>query len=235
MWYWNQDNFEGLDQIASHAAQDERLVEFAKYCRFRSQGLRRQSLGVLDAFVRKVLAWPEHEQWQFVDWLWRTQLRSPSVHQLIPHPLMTRVVLPVLHRWVSAEPNNATPYRWLGFATRDMSHFRNAVEIDGSDDIARTAIIEGIVGQIDYSCHHLPEFFIGSPQEMLEIADEAARLVIGLRDAQTATRLDAELKHARQQVVDWLEFQGSGEHDFDEWCARRGHKYERSVTYWYKS
>ena len=85
MWYWNQDNFEGLAQIAAYAAETQHLTGFAQYCHARVQGLRRQAFLALESFIEEVLGWPEDEQRRFVDWICRTQIGSPRIHHLIPH------------------------------------------------------------------------------------------------------------------------------------------------------
>jgi hypothetical protein len=50
MYYWNQDNFEGLNDIAEEFSKKQGYEHFSRYCLLREKGLKKS------AFVERALA-----------------------------------------------------------------------------------------------------------------------------------------------------------------------------------
>lgn len=141
MWYWNQQNFEGLIAVADSIADQPHWTLFARYCRLREKGLRLQSLQAISELIDEAARWTDYTRRKFADWIYSTSLRNPKVHQLIPMPLNQQFLVPTLQEWAASEPFNATPERWLGFATADHWHFSNALAIDSTDDMSRYRLV----------------------------------------------------------------------------------------------
>lgn len=232
MWFWNQENFEGLRQVAEEVARDPRLADFAAYCSKREAGLRREALAALSRFLTSAARWEVAEQRAFADRVCEIHA-TDTIHQLVAQPL--RVWLTeVMRAWASAT-NEGKPLRWLGLLTRDQGAYREALSRDPGDDYARRKIVESITGALDFAAHHVPDYFIGDPRQVLGEAAEADGLIHGFRDAEVKARVEDELRKSRQKVTDWIEYQASGATvDFDDWCrAARGYSWRRPVVVTY--
>jgi hypothetical protein len=71
------------------------------------------------------------------------------------------LLIPTLRQWASSDSQDATPERWLGFATADCQHFANALAVDLTDDVSRYQLVLRDLNDVDYQCHHFPDYFIG--------------------------------------------------------------------------
>lgn len=229
------------------AAEAERLpswAEYARYCRLREQGLRREALQSLDGFLRVAERWPFEARREFAVWISRAlEARETAHDDLTPHPLIARLLRPALLEWCEQEPLAVLPHRWLGmFFSRyphakngesSHEHLRRAIELDPSEQPARIRLIHQELGHLEFAVHHLPEYYIGDPEDDLAFTTEVARLIDGVADPRAEVELRAELAAARKLVEDWIAFRDEGGADFDEWCRVRGRAYEWQRHYFY--
>jgi hypothetical protein len=234
VWYWNKQNFEGLIAVADSIADQPQWNLFAQYCRLREQGLRPQALQSISQLIAEAASWDANARRRFADWIYSTRLRNPEVHQLIPTPLNQQLLIPTLHQWAAVEPSNAVPERWLGFATADYQHFSNALSLDSREDIARYRLVSRDLADVDYQCHHLPEYFIGEIDTALNTLDRAKLMTTGFSNPDIARTLEDDFNELYGKVHDWQAFQVSGGDSFSDWCIANGRDYHWLQAYHYE-
>ncbi len=226
VWYWNQSNFEGLLAVGDSIATEVLWRSFADYCSLREKGLRKQALASIDRLICQSADWTDEERRRFTNWIYETHLGSPEVHQLIVTPLNQQLLIPTLETWIADDPANATPRRWLGFATGNYTHFTEALSRNPKDDISRYRLAWGHLDDVDYQCHHLPEYFIGDPADALKLLDDARDLCKCFCDPRLMPSLEVKLTILYGKVNDWITFQESGGNSFSDWCRKNDRAYE---------
>lgn len=234
MWYWNQQNFEGLIAVADSIADQPLWTLFAQYCRLREKGLRPQAMQSITQLISEAANWDDSDRRRFADWIYSTSLRNPEVHQLIPKPLNLRLLIPTLSQWAASEPSNAIPERWLGFATADHQHFSTALSLDSTDDISRFRLVSRDLADVDYQCHHLPEFFIGEVHTAIDTLNRAKSMTAGFSNREIPPSLEADFTELYGKVSDWQSFRSSGGDSFAEWCMSHGRNYHWVKAYYYQ-
>lgn len=226
IWYWNQTNFEGLLAVAGEA--DRRgYSDLAEYYRLRERGLRKQALSALDRFIALVATWPEHQRRAFVEWLMALREQLPEVHHLLPNPLLSSVVVPILEAWKAESPKTSVPCRWLGVLTQDADVLREAIAADPGDDISRKHLVGLLLRSVDHATHHLVEnHFIGPVTDALfslKLIDEQLRFI---RDPQVRETLQHSADSLRRLVDDWQEYlREQPLETFPVWCGLRGREH----------
>lgn len=234
MWYWNQQNFEGLIAVADSIADQPQWILFAQFCRLREKGLRPQSLQAIAELIDEAAGWTDHARRQFTHWIYSTSVRNPEVHQLVPTPLNQQLLIPTLQEWAASEPSNATPERWLGFATADHQHFSNALSLDSTDDVSRYRLVSRDLADVDHQCHHLPEYFIGEIDTAITLLDRAKALAADFSNPDIAPTFDDDFNELYGKVHDWQAFQASGGDSFADWCIANGRDYHWLKAYYFK-
>ena len=235
MWYWNQQNFEGLIAVADSITNRPNWNGYEQYCRLREQGLRPQALQSIREFISDTEHWDELDRRQFADWIFSTSLRNPAVHQLIPANLNQQLLIPTLRQWASSDSRDATPERWLGFAAADCQHFKNALSLNFADDVSRYQLVLRDVDDVDYQCHHLPDYFIGEIGTAIDTLDRARKMAAGFSNPDIAPKLEIEFDRLYDLVGDWKLFQTTDSTSFADWCVANGREYQWQRTYYYKT
>lgn len=244
----NLEYSEAMRLVASGAEREPAWHTYARYCRERGRGLRKQSLRHLEAFVAEAEQWPFGARLSFVAWLC-VHLERPGWMRfdLTPYPLTNRLLRPTLVEWANRDPRASLPHRWLGIICSYLGiraglmeppdsvehHLGRAIELDPTEQPARLRLAELLIGGLEYDAHHLPEAYIGEAENDVREAEEAARLIEGITDPREGARLSGELAAARQLLEDWLAFSQEYGTDFDEWCRLRGRKYTWRKHYYY--
>ncbi|WP_153556473.1 hypothetical protein [Roseimaritima sediminicola] len=234
MWYWNQQNFEGLIAVADSIADQPQWNLSAQYCRLRERGLRPQALQAITELIAEAAGWGDNGRRQFADWIYSTSLRNPEVHKLIPTPLNQQLLVPTLRQWAASESSNAIPERWLGFATGDHQHFSNALSLDPTDDISRYRLVSRDLADVDHQCHHLPDCFIGEIDTAIMTLDRAKAMAAKFSSPDIAPTLEDEFSELYGKVRDWQTFQGAGGDSFGDWCIANGRVYHWLKAYYYE-
>ena len=234
MWYWNQQNFEGLVAVADSIADQPQWARFAEYCRLREQGLRPQAMESITELIAEAARWSDNSRRLFADWIYSTSMRNPEVHQLIPTPLNQQLLVPTLHEWAAAEPSLAIPERWLGFATADHQHFSNALAIDSTDDVSRYRLVSRDIADVDYQCHHLPNYFIGEINTAITTLDRAKGMAADFANPNIAPTLKEDFDELYGKVRDWQAFQESDGDSFADWCRANDRDYRWLKAYYYE-
>lgn len=173
---------------------------FQPWLAARGAGLKRQSVGMLDAFIDTALQWREPQRRAFVVWLDSVRERFYDKGIVTPHPLKMRVIMPTVNAWREAEPDSPTPYLLLARFhdcrhddTSPETYYRLAFERDPTSMVAREGIIDTVLDAVDRSQHHLPDTFLGDPAECIARLDEIMVLATESGDEKLA-----------QSVADWV-------------------------------
>ena len=233
MWYWSQSNFEGLLAVSDSISTEPLWRAFAEYCTLREKGLRKQALASIERLISESADWSTSERRRFVNWIYETHLRFPDVHQLIVTPLNQRLLIPTLETWIADDPANSTPRRWLAFATGDHTHFVDALSRDPQDDMSRYRVVYRHLADVDYQCHHLPEYFIDDPIDASKLLADARDLCAGFCDPRIVPSLEDDFATLNGKVNDWIAFQKTGGDSFAEWCDENDRNYEWVMTFYY--
>ena len=244
----NPEYSEAMRLVASDAEREPGWHTYARYCRERERGLRKQSLRHLETFVAEAEQWPFGARHCFVAWLC-VHLERPGWMRfdLTPYPLTNRLLKPTLVEWTTRDPRASLPHRWLGIICSYLGtraglmeppesvehHLGRAIELDPTEQPARVRLAELLIGGLEYDAHHLPEAYIGEAENGVREGEEAARLIEGITDPRDWARLTGKLAAARQLLEDWLAFSQESGTDFDEWCRLRGRKYTWRKHYYY--
>lgn len=245
---------ECLRIVATQASANEAWSEYAQYCRDREGGLRRRAFQHLKKFLETAKAWSFHDRSAFANWvcLRITEFGESDSCGLVPKPLAEQLVVPTLREWAGSETTNSTPCRWLGMFFSAVvypglrtglttggddaySLLREALRRSPADRLARIRLIEMIVGDAEYSCHHLPHYYIGEPKDDLARITEAVELLSGVDEPAQNARLQSEVDHAIQLIDDWIRFTDAGEADFNQWCLTHGRTYRWIRAYYYSA
>jgi len=189
MWYWRQDNYEGLLNFAEKIQNIPDLELYAKYCLLREKGLRKKAFQDLNNFITFALSWSLEKRFYFVDSLLHVLNESEGVYDLIPQPLDSRIVQPTLSEWIKANPDDPSGYRWIG----GEDNWRKALVLDNSEQISRVRLINHLIYHSYFSTHHLPEGYIGNPSEDLIGLNEAQDLLAGLFDKTLLYKFSKEI------------------------------------------
>jgi hypothetical protein len=245
---------ECLRNVAAQACANEAWSEYAQYCLDREGGLRRRAFQHLEKFLERGKAWSFHDRSSFANWLCDriTEFGDSDSCGLIPQPLAEQLVVPTLREWAARETTDSIPCRWLGMyfsgvvypvlraglsrvAEDSYSLLREALRRNPNDDLARISLIVMIVGDAEFSCHHLPHYYIGEPEDDLGRVAEAVELLSSVVDPAQNARLRSELHHVSQLIDDWICFKKAGASDFNQWCVNRGRTYRWINAYYYSA
>lgn len=231
--YWNQEKFEGLEAIAAQAEGLPYLQAFARSCRLKASGLRKQAQAALDEFIAEALALEPANRRQLVEWLLDTQRRHPQVHNLIPHPLAKRLMEPALAEWLREAPGDAAVHRWLGILRKDRAALRAAVALDAEERLARIYLLRNLIDSVAFATHHLPEGELLYETAFVQgCLNEAAQLLEQLPDDEEKMFLARVFAQQRQLVEDFLSWSGQPEGaTFEQWCEHRQRDYTWGVYY----
>ncbi len=235
MKYWNQDNFEGLNKIGEKYSSIAGYEDFARYCLLKEKGLRKEANKSIENFILSTERKNEQEQRKIAEALSKLSYNNRNVHQLIPHQLQ-QFLMTVLKKWAEADPNYAIPYRWLGFIGNDVQSYIKALEIEPSDEISLTAVINFHLDSVDYQTHHLSEsLFIGKIGEAKESLDKAEELLKRIGSIELKEVFIKEYQYYRNLIKSWEEYKKAGYNiGFPEWVEARGENYRFNKAYYYE-
>lgn len=208
--FWNQDNFEFLEQMAQKFSFDPAFQWFVEYCTLKAQGLRKPAMAKATAFAKSSSQKPLLDRIRIIEPLILSQYQHPNIHWLLPHPIHHWLIQPTLKQWQAAYPTQSAPWRWYGYFYRDRAFLRKALECDPSDEIARYYLIEFLLGGVDYAFHHLPDFLVNEGGDEEEIRRNLIEIQDLLKDLPSSSgkREFLEIDFLENQVLleAWLEF-----------------------------
>jgi len=207
--------------------------EYGEYCLLRDKGLRKQAFQHLNIFLRQSASWTFEETKRFVLWLYKKNFLNYHINGLCPEPLKNELMEPFFEKWIAMEPRNTEPLVLLAKQSSKPGLYDKIIAIDPNNQFARTAMADDCIGDIWFSTHHLPHYFIGDPDEVRESARKATEHISYLEAGDQKERLIKELRNSEQLLQDWIDFNAEGGNDFDLWCKERGRRYAWLKAYYY--
>ena len=79
-----------------------------------------------------------------------------------------------------------------------------AIELDPEDQIALRGFIVCLLSQVDYSTHHLPVGYLGSPMKDLDVLQRAENLLPGISNEDDRTAYAAEIAEQKGLIREYL-------------------------------
>ena len=196
MLYWRRDSFEKLASLQERLAEHSELAQFIGYLNDLERGLRRQALEHIEPLIACLHALDIQRQRELASILCRETEVSPG-HKLIPHPLQTKFIDPVIRDWIESDPHAAEPRRWTG----DLEDLKRSVELDPSCDHTRWRLIMCILGHVGFSTHELPQGYLGDVETDEDLLIRAGREAQKLIDEETRTKC-LDLIREEQEEID---------------------------------
>lgn len=224
----SQDANKVLLQTATIAQQHLLWTDFAEYCLLRERGLRKAALQRLNSFLAQTRQWAFPQRQEFVLWLCNQMLVfGGAAHGLDPYPLPQELVLPTLAEWIQSEPQNVNPHRILGIRFGQREHVYRVLELDPTEQGVRRWLVGQLINDIWHATHHLPDYYIGEPQDGLKRLLEAKEHITFIEDDQQRQHLSDSVRYYGQLIQDWQQFKASDGTDFTRWCQ----EHERAYTW----
>lgn len=234
MHYWNRDNFNGLKSVGEKYWAKEGYELFGKYCLQKEQGLKKAAVVSIKKFVSSVKNRTQKEQRVIAEELSALGFWNGDIHQLLAYPLV-EFLNEVLKKWISDEPDNPTPYKWLGYVAQDISCYEKALQLDPKDEICINRIAQAHLNDVDHQAHHLSEsLFLGEISDARKALQLAQSLIHRLSTEDIKTAMKNELEYYDRLLTCWEEYSSLGaKESFPNWCASKGQQFNfGSVVYY---
>lgn len=235
MYYWNQDNFEGLKALAALYAERDGFAEFSEYCRLREQGLKKPAMAAMNRFVASQEQRSIDEQRQHADELSALILSQQDTHQLGCFPL-TQYLQQVLHAWREEAPQTVAANKWLGCFTGDIQYFEQALQSAPDDIICLRKMALHYLDRIDFQMHHLSESVLLGDEATAEANLQNAKAYIErITDKTLQHHFMQEWQEYQQLLQLWQRFtQQQEEQNFVHWCEHQGSDIAFGNVYYYQ-
>jgi len=238
MYYCDKANFEGLLGLASELEKTPELGMLAEYCVLREKGLRSKALARLDDFLSGAALWEIGLARRNVLIILQANERTPAARQFMTHPLLMRLIHPILDQWIDDDPSAFEPLRWSGLLRSDSNALRCALSLSLGDIPLRRRLIEKALDVVYYATHHLSEsMLLLSIEETRAAIATARQWITSAPDISSFADLSAETDQYEQMVDDWVAYRQSpvGKLDvFPQWCQARRHTYSWPAVFYYK-
>lgn len=195
-----------LLELATQARETAAIVEFSRYCEYRGRGVRPLAMRALNTFLDVAVVWPFDERLSFARWALLESRRFLDENALLPQPLRTRLIEPVVREWRMASPDDAEPHMWLGLLRCDNPslHLDRAIELDPGCELARQTLIQWILNDIEYHQHELPTYYLHDPREDLSDLRKALRLCSRGNAEDGAQNARRKISELRTRIKAWL-------------------------------
>lgn len=234
MYYWNQDNFEGLKSVGDKYSAVEGYELFGKYCLQKEKGLKKLAVASIKEFVTVSKSRSLKVQREIAEELSSLAFWNSEIHQLLAHPLV-EFLKGVLEQWASDDSNNPIPHKWLGYIGGDLSSYERALEIDPTDEICISQIAQAHLNNVDFQTHHLSEsLFLGDINDATNSLQSAQLLIDRLATEHVALKMRRELEYYNNLLGCWVEYLELGiDESFSDWCESKREKFNFwSIVYY---
>lgn len=220
--------------VAAVAKKNSLWIDYADYCIMREEGLRKQSFEKLNLFINKFKSFTIDQQIEFVKFIYEfAESVKDADYGPLPQPL-TIELKKILLIWTEKEKMNSSPFRWLGKYFYEYEYINKALEINPKDDKARSHAINRLLNAINYSTHHLPDYYIGNPKDDLHNAEIAKQHIEKLVDEQIKKYWAKELIDELALVHSYADWENSKtEIDFQTWAKQNNKKFDSGVKAYY--
>lgn len=204
--------------VGNAALKNPAWTDYANYCLDREKGLRKEAFHHLDQFLKATGSWSLDQKIDFIKFLFPFfETVQDADYGPFPQPLNDKLARPVLLEWCGRESNDHTPFRWYGKYYRSEEHIYRAIELDPADDLSRQVLLSWWTDSLYYSVHHLPEGYIGSPDEDLELENKINEQIERLTDPELKDHWAKEAGYYLELVHNYLEWKASCHADFEKW------------------
>ena len=236
MFYWNQNNFEGLKSVGEKYSSIDGYELFGQYCLQKEQGLKKLAVTSIKKFVASLSKKSQHDQRMFAEELSSLGFWSNEIHQLLPHPLV-EFLKDVLKLWTKDDPGNPIPHKWHGYIAGNLSSYEQALELDPTDEVCITRIAQAHLNDVDYQTHHLSEsLFLGKYSDAKASLKKAQVLIKTLYSEKIMLKMQSEVEFYEKLLRCWNEYSILDIKDsFPNWCASKGEEFNFwSIVYYDK-
>ncbi|KML09329.1 hypothetical protein VL07_16280 [Bacillus safensis] len=222
--------------------QDEGVNDyplFRQYCVRKEQGLRKDALNVLQAFIEEMKENDFEVQREFAAWLFEWIERFEDGHNLLVYPLVNGVIQPVFQTWENVDPMDVRPYRWQGLFVHQgegLPHLLKALELGGSkEQRVIVQICEIYLSALWYSFHHIHEdLYLSTYEKDQERIQGIESVMMLIQDKRIRTNVQKQAVYYGQLLTDWMAFQQTETRGFMKWCAERKKPYEWVEAVYYQ-
>ncbi|MDR2888038.1 MAG: hypothetical protein LBV26_08600 [Bacteroidales bacterium] len=204
--------------VGEAAVKNSKWADYANYCFDREKGLRKNAFAHLEKFLQTAEQWTLDEKIDFVKFLFPFCENFPQAdYGPFPQPLSEKLIKPTLTAWCSTEQTDSTPFRWFGRYYRNETHLFRALELNPSDDLARQTLIRRWIYGINYSVHHLPEYYIGNPEEDVQLGEGIKDQIRQLTTSEMKEYWTKNLEEGLELVRNYIEWKSSQHANFEKW------------------
>lgn len=233
----SKDQNEALITVGQAALSNPEWTAYAHYCFDREKGLRKRALEHLDRFLEISLQWPLEKKIDFVNFLFPYIEGLPTGGDgLLSYFLSHKLIKPTLKAWCDTETTNGNPLRWYGTFYRSEAHLHQALNMNPDDDRARQTLIDWWSYTIYFSVHHLPDGYLGNPDNDLQLGVKISEYIQRLTQPRLREYWTKELEDDLELVRNYIDWKASGHTDFKTWGQERNLRtgYGIARTYYYK-
>lgn len=240
-FFWRQGSFNALKDLRETLAQNANYRLLAESVELREKGLRKESLRRLSEFIVTFSSSPFTERQEFVSMLCGKRFQWGSDGFLLdPQPLVEQVIKPTLSEWITIDPDNPDPYKWLGLyygADNELTYLEKALALDPEDDVIRFRLIDIQLGVIEFSTHHLDEgLYLGDPQKDIAVCAELLSQALKISHSDAKDPLQSEIETYKSMIEDWITFSSQSKSiSFPDFCTQLGRKYSWSLKHYYSN
>ena len=214
--------------VGNTALKNPAWIEYANYCFSREKGLRKIAFKHLEDFLSIANGWSFEQKMEFVKFLLPLfETVKEADYGAFPQPLHEGLVKSTLEQWCEQETEDERPFRWYGTYYRSENHLLKALQLNPKDDTSRQRLLSWWTYNIYYSIHHLPEGYIGEPNDDLELAQKAYSQIDQLTDLNLKDKWRKELEENLEFVRNYIDWEKSGHSNFEQW----GKENKKKVNY----
>lgn len=217
-----------LKIVAQAASKNPKYKSYMEYCLDRERGLRKQAFVKLRKFIDSTDTWALNEKINFVKFLVPFfENVEDADYGPFPEMLSDRLVKPVLKKWCNDERVSSEPFRWYGKYYKSEEHILKALKLNPKDDLARSVLLKWWTYEIYWSIHHLPDGYIGKPEDDIKLAKKVAVHIDLLVDRDLKLFWNKELEEDLEIVENYIAWKESGHPSLEKW----GKENMKTVSY----
>lgn len=213
-----EDQNKSLIILANSASINPVWIDYVNYCFNREKGLRKEAFNSLNIFLKSTESWTFEQKKDFINFLFPIfETVKDADYGGFPQPLSEKLIKPTLLEWCKVEQEDNNPFRWYGKYFRSEEHLFKAIELDSTDDLARTTLISWWSYNLYYSVHHLPDYYIGDPEQDILLSEDIKRQIAQLTSPETRNNWTRELEEDLILIENYITWKKSNHPNFDEW------------------
>lgn len=222
MFYWNQDYFEGLEEIGNAYSQRVGFELFGQYCLKKTAGLKKEANRLSQAFVANTVKKATIEQREITVHLCELNYSHPKVHSLINHHI-AEFIQNTLFQWSESEPSSIVSHRWealYGRYDRLIVALESALTIDPDDQIALVRKCNSIIHDLEFMTHHLNQgVLLGEVTEANYLLRELRPFASRVSNSEQKERINREMSYFTKLFELWSIYNAQSiEQNFVEWA-----------------